>query len=188
MDFRNFSPCLLIAMPELKDPNFEKAVVLLSDYTPEAAVGFVVNKPSELKLGTSVTLSEGEINPGYQDLRLWHGGPVDQQRIWIVYDQQAYDGPHGVVLSPGVCLAQDIEVLLNNEKTLTPSQLKVVNGYAGWGAKQLDAEIAASFWITASITRELLFLTAPEKMWETAIKALGIDATKLMAPQTHFLH
>lgn len=189
MDFRAFSPCFLVAMPDLKDPNFEKSVVLLSDYTPEGALGFVVNRPSaSLKLGSSVTISQGEINPEYGETPLWTGGPVDPQKIWVLYDRMAYEDPQGVKLADGVNLARDIGILLNHEKTLRPEQMRIIHGYAGWGQKQLEAEITSSLWITAPISRELLFLTAPEHMWNQAIRGLGIDATRLVSQASPFLN
>lgn len=176
-------------MPELKDPNFEKSVVLLSDYTPEGALGFVINKPSaSLKLGTSVTLSQGDLNPGYQETRLWTGGPVDPQKIWVIYDRNVYDDPQSVRLADGVNLAHDIGILLNKEKVLRPDQIRVIHGYSGWGEKQLEAEIAASLWITAPISRELLFLTEPERVWNQAIRGLGIDVNSLVAQASSFLN
>ena len=188
MDFRAFFPCFLIAMPDLKDPNFEKCVLLLSDFTPDGAVGFVINKPSSLSLGKSVTLSQGTLNPAYETTPIWTGGPVDPQKIWILYDKNAYDDPQGVTLADEVNLARDIGILLNHEKTMRPSQMRVVNGYAGWGQKQLEAEIAGSLWITAPLSRKLLFLTEPECVWNRAIRGLGIDANRLISQPSHFLN
>jgi putative transcriptional regulator len=188
MDFKKFSPCLLIAMPELKEPHFEKTVVLLTDYTPEGAIGFIINRPSDLVLGDSIVLSEGELNPDYAGYKLWTGGPVDQNKLWVIYDNAVYDNPQGILLSvEGATLAQDISILLDHEKTLGKNHIRVIHGYAGWGAKQLEAEIAASFWITAPLNKSIIFNPDPSRIWERAVEHLGIDANKLIGQQSNFL-
>lgn len=188
MDFQNFKPCLLIAMPELEDPSFEKSVVLLSDYEDEGALGFVINRPTDITLGQALSLSEGELLKPYQDYTLHYGGPVDPHRIWIVYDGQVYSSDDGADLGGGVALAQEGEILKDESVLLTPNQLRVYHGYAGWGEQQLISEIAASFWLTTDITRELVFETPTEKMWEKAIESIGIDPHKLQGPASDLLN
>ena len=187
MDFDDFKPCLLIAMPELQDPNFMKSVVLLSDFTEEGAIGFIVNRPSHLKLGQSVQLSEGEINPQYNNLGLWSGGPVDPEQIWIIYQHQFFPIEKGVPLNHTLALAKDVSIL-TSEKTLDSDHFRVVHGYAGWDAQQLCNEIAGSSWITAPISNKLIFETAPENMWHQAIQNLGINPNHLVGPNSSFLN
>lgn len=188
MDFQNFQPCFLIALPQLDDPHFEKTVVLLTDYNPEGAGGFIINRKSDLILGDSVIISDGTINPAYNNMILHFGGPVDQEKIWILYDSDVFNEPHSVELAPGINLARDIEILLNKEKSLETNQIRVVNGYSGWSPNQIEAEIAASFWITAPLMKDLIFNTSPEEIWEKAIQRLGIDPDRLMTNTSHFLN
>lgn len=188
MDFKNFKPCFLIAMPQLEDPNFQKTVILLTDYHKEGASGFVINRPSEMILEDTIVLSEGNLNPDYNDIVLYYGGPVDQEKIWILYEEQAHSNSEDTPLGDGVMIAQDIDILINAEKSLKPDQFHIYHGYAGWGEGQLDGELAVSAWITAPLSQDLLFHTPEDKVWEKAIKDLGFDPNNLVSPNSPFLN
>ncbi len=179
MDFRNFKPCLLIAMPELTDPNFAKSVVLLSDYEDKGAVGFVLNHETTLTLNEALNFSTGDLVEPYKTYPLHLGGPVDPQRIWILYQQNAYRKVLGVDLGDGVAMAEDGQLLIDHKIEMLPSEVKVFHGSAGWSAKQLQTEIVQSFWLTTKISKELIFETPIDEMWEKAIRKLGIDPTHL---------
>src|SRR3990172_8165949 len=73
----SFAPTLLLAMPQLRDPNFVRSVVLLCEHGPNGAVGFVVNRPTDLRAAESVAL-EPPLS-GDSGLMLWTGGPVEPQ-------------------------------------------------------------------------------------------------------------
>lgn len=189
MDFNQFEPCFLIAMPDLKDPNFEKTVVLLTDYNDDGASGFIINRTSDIHLGSAIMLPEGNLNPDYQDYGLWFAGPVDLERVWVLYDPTKYSDPDsGVEISKNLNIAKDIDILTNAEQTIDSEHIKILHGYSGWAKDQLDQEIASSFWITAPISNDLIFNKNPEKIWEVAIKKLGFDASKLMAPKSSFVN
>src|SRR5262249_21597979 len=76
------APSLLLAMPQLRDPNFSRAVVLLCEHGPEGAVGFVVNRPTDIRAANAVALDP----PPRRDsgLRLWTGGPVETNRGFLL--------------------------------------------------------------------------------------------------------
>lgn len=188
MDFKNFKPCFLIAMPELDDPNFNKSVILLTDYNESGASGFVINRPTDIKLGASIVLTEGALNPDYANLCLWYGGPVEPQKIWIVYNGAMASHDLSSDLGDDIMIAREIDILTNHEKTIPNNHLRIFHGYAGWGAQQLDSEIAASAWITCPLSQKLIFDTAPHEIWQAAIKNMGFDPAKLMSPKSVFLN
>ena len=78
----SFQPTLLVSMPQLQDPNFARAVVLLCDYMPDGAFGLVLNRPTELPASTMVKL-EPAVGEG-NALPLCIGGPVEPDRGWIL--------------------------------------------------------------------------------------------------------
>lgn len=191
MDLKNFKPCFLIAMPELQDPNFARSVVLLTDYTPDGVVGFVINRPSTLTVGKSILLSEGSINPDYQNTTLWVGGPVETSHIWMLYDQK--NTPEAILqkhipLDDGIALAKDLSLLINHELSMDPKNFRVMHGYSGWNQEQLHLELVNSLWITAPLSRELMFETPHHKIWENAIQRLGFNPDKLMGVPSQFLN
>lgn len=179
MDFRNFKPCLLIAMPDLADTAFAKTVVLLTEYENDGAYGFIINRETHLQLNEALSFSKGELQDAYKTYPLYSGGPVDNSRIWILYDQKAYRKNSGVDLGSGVSLAEEGQILIDDKIELQPNEMKVFHGSASWGAKQLESEIAQSSWITAQISKELIFDTPTHEIWEKAIRQLGVDPQNL---------
>ena len=188
MDFTQFEPCFLIAMPELNDPNFQKTVILLTDYQESGASGFVINRPTTNRLGEAIVLSQGTLNPGYADVLLWNGGPVEPERIWLFYDEKHASFENAIPIGDGIMMARDADVFTNLEITIPKKHMRIFHGYAGWGEKQLNNEIAQSSWITCPLDKKLLFDTEPEAIWRNAIKAMGFDPEKLVSPHSVFVN
>jgi putative transcriptional regulator len=154
------APALLLSMPQLMDPNFHRAVVLLCEHTAEGAFGLIINRPTETSASEAVQLMPPPDRDG--GLNLWTGGPVEPQRGWILTG----DEPHDI---------DSIET--------APRRTRVLTGYAGWGPGQLDAELAASAWLIADIDPHLVFDVKAPDMWEAAIRRLGADPGKLQMGQ-----
>lgn len=178
------SPILLLSMPQMADPNFAKAVVLLCDYTDQGAFGIVVNRRMEEPAWT-VVKTEPPIRVDPQ-LHLWIGGPVEPERTWLLMsDAQGPDDEQRQVC-PGVVLSVSHELTLHVLQSPPSNGARVVVGYAGWGPGQLDKEIAASAWLTTEVDPALIFGVPPDQMWETALRRLGADPAGLqMSPGVH---
>ena len=104
---------------------------------------------------------------------VWIGGPVDPSRGWLLINSDVGDG---VEVSPGVFLSASRDLLrrvLESDDLAERSRFLV--GYAGWGPRQLDAELAASAWLTVPVDPQLMFETPSASMWEVAIRRLGIE-------------
>src|SRR5438477_3147907 len=171
------APILLLSMPQMADPNFAKAVVLLCDYTNEGAFGLVVNRQMEEPAWTVVnTEPPVRVDP---DLKLWIGGPVDPQRTWVLMSEaQGPDEEHREIC-PGLLLSVSKELTLQLLQTPPSTRARVLVGYAGWDAGQLDQEIAASAWLTMEVDPALIFNVPADQMWETALRRLGADPAAL---------
>lgn len=174
MDETSLAPTLLLAMPQMQDPNFARSVVLLWRHEREGAIGLVINRRTETRVGSVVDLDP----PPQRDngLEIWIGGPVEPQRGWVLL---GYDpgSPDAIAVADGMYLSASVDVLRTVIETdVTPARpCRFFLGYAGWGDGQLESELAASAWLTVDATRQLVFDTAPEIMWEAAIRSLGID-------------
>lgn len=169
------APTLLVSMPQLVDPNFARTVVLLCEHNADGAFGLVLNRPSETTAAAAVHLSP----PPARDtgLQLWFGGPVEPQRGWILMDEEPAEAD-AVEVIEGLYLSTSPHVLRRLIET-GPQRARVLTGYAGWGAGQLDAELQASAWLTADVDLDLIFDTPAETMWEVAIRRLGADPALL---------
>ncbi len=168
------APTLLLAMPQMQDPNFARSVVLLCRHEGEGAMGLVVNRPTDTRASSVVVLDP----PPQRDsgLEIWVGGPVEPQRGWLLlgYDPAS---PESLSVGEGLYLAASADVLrrLIEDDTEGRREHRFFLGYAGWAGGQLESELAASAWLTAEASKELIFRTPPDRMWETAIRSLGVD-------------
>ena len=161
----------------MMDPNFAKTVVLLTDYTDEGAFGLVVNRRMDEPAWTLVkTEPPIRVDP---DLKLWVGGPVDPQRTWVLMSEAQGPDDEQREVCPGLLLSVSKELTLQLLQAPPSNRARVIVGYAGWDAGQLDREIAASAWLTMDVDPSLIFNTPPEQMWETAIRRLGADPSGL---------
>ena len=171
------APALLLSMPQMSDPNFAKTVVLLCDYTDKGAFGLVVNRPMTDPAWTMVK-TDPPVDVD-RDLRLFVGGPVDPQRTWVLMtDAQGSDDDQREI-APGVLLSVSHELTLQLLQAPPSNRARIIVGYSGWGAGQLEKELAASSWLITEIDPMLIFGVPPEEMWETAIRKLGTDPSAL---------
>lgn len=179
----SFEPALLVSMPQLQDPNFARAVVLLCDYAPEGAFGLVLNRPTDMSASSMVKLEPAVV--GGNALPLCIGGPVEPERGWILLAEPP-ELPDYRTICEGVYLSTS-PVLLRHVLMVTPApRARVLAGYAGWGPGQLDTELAQSAWLIGSVDPDLLFDVDPAAMWETAIRRLGADPSSLQT--SHGVH
>ncbi len=174
------APSLIVAMPQLVDPNFYRSVVLLIEKNEEGAFGVVINKTgdskvSELCSGMNVTWG------GDDEAFALAGGPVGTEKGFLLHGAVADDvSVNSREIAPGIRIASDMDtfrVLCQRP----PSDFRVLLGYAGWAPGQLDHEMLAGAWLTADVSPDIVFRTPIESMWHTVLRALGIDPTMLVA-------
>lgn len=181
-DTSTLAPTLLVAMPQLHDPNFGKSVVLLCEHREDGAMGLVLNHCTDTTAASIIQLDP----PLARDngMHVWIGGPVDPSRGWLLVHADLGDG---IEVSPGIFLSASSDLLrrvLESDDLAARSRFLV--GYAGWGPRQLDTELAASAWLTVPVDPGLMFDTPSESMWEVAIRRLGIEPHSLaMGPGVH---
>lgn len=182
---RTVAPGLLIAMPQLADPNFERAVVLMIEHGKRATLGLVINRPSEIPIAEVID-SLGMKWAGDPEAVVWSGGPCEPNSGWLLH------GPAPVADASGVIRVSEDVMLSTSETQLRavaadpPEAVRFLLGYAGWGELQLEAELAAGSWVVAEARTELVFGTPPEELWEAAIRSLGIEPASLVpAPGVH---
>jgi putative transcriptional regulator len=159
---------LLISEPFLADPNFERTVVLLCEHNDEGSFGFVVNKPSLLKIG-EVMDAIGSIEE-----RVFVGGPVQQDTLHFLHRNTTID--KAVKIRDDIYWGGDFETLVTNIDTavIQPSDVRFYLGYSGWSSGQLESELQEDSWIVCDfVTDELLFDTDPTLMWKKALDSMG---------------
>lgn len=181
----SLAPGFLVAAPGLRDPSFRESVVLLVDHRPEGALGFVVNRPSDVSFRNVVEelqmTEEGVASP---EVPVLVGGPVAPHTGWIVYDPGLRSVPNDarIEVNEGVQVSASRSVLRELAQEPDARRHLLVLGYAGWGAGQLDAELLEGSWIPVSLDPDVVFDTPYEDRWNAALSSLGIDPRQMVSP------
>ena len=170
------APVLLVSMPQMLDPNFARTVVLLAEYGAHGAFGLVVNRQMP-EPAHEVIKPEPPMNI-QKDVHLYVGGPVEPNRAWVLTAHRELDG-EALEITEGVYLSASPELIRHALQASPDPRVRLVIGYAGWAAGQLDDELATSAWLMAPVQPDLVFDTPLEQMWETAIRRLGAEPSAL---------
>jgi putative transcriptional regulator len=166
----SFGPVLLVSMPQMLDPNFARTVVLLAEYGSHGAFGLVVNRQMSEPAHEVIT-PEPPMDI-QKDVHLFVGGPVEPNRAWVLTGHKGLD-QDALEVVEGVYLSAAPNVIKRALQSTPDPRMRLVIGYAGWGAGQLDTELAASAWLMAPVEADLVFDVPIDDMWETAIRRLG---------------
>lgn len=171
---------LLIAMPGMGDPRFERAVILLCAHSDEGAMGLIVNKPSA-DLSFAGLLEQLSIPraPAGRDIRVHFGGPVERGRGFVLHSADYIGGPATMRIDGRYGMTATLDILEALAQGAGPSQALLALGYAGWGPGQLEAEIRANGWLVGDAPGELVFSRDDAGKWAGALKGLGIDPLTL---------
>lgn len=177
MPAEGLAPSLLLAMPQLVDPNFNRSVVLLCKHNEEGALGFVVNRPVDTTASELLALDPAPESG--RALTVWEGGPVSPERGWLLCRKPLSDPDSSLEICDGLHMSSSQallrQILEGDSRECEPDRSRLLLGYAGWGPGQLDQEITASAWLIIPIDLDLVFETPPDELWHTAFRTLGVD-------------
>jgi putative transcriptional regulator len=175
----------IIAMPSLADPNFFHTVTYLCQHNQEGALGIVINRSAEMKLGdifkqmniraTSLCATEAPV---------YSGGPVQQERGFVLHTTGGgWDA--SMVISESISLTTSRDVIEAIAVGKGPEQYMVALGYAGWGEGQLEQEILANAWLNTPYSQHVLFDEPINMRWRAAAEQIGIDINQLTTQAGH---
>ena len=175
----------LIAMPAMKDPNFEQTVTYICQHNHEGALGIVINRTIDLTVGDVLSQMniEGQAS-NKSNAPVHYGGPVQIERGFILHeDIGEWDSTLKISALTGLTTSRDIlEAMANNSG---PRRALLALGYAGWGAGQLEREISENAWLNWPADNELIFSTPVEERWSKAAGLLGVDLSLLSTDAGH---
>ncbi|MCB9251384.1 MAG: YqgE/AlgH family protein [Flavobacteriales bacterium] len=158
---------LLISEPFIKDPTFERSVILIVEKNTLGTVGFVLNQVLDLKLVD--VLESMPLNN-----ILSNGGPVDHNTLhFLLRGSEPISG--SVTVIPGLQWGGDFEELMEkvNLGMILPEDLRFFIGYSGWEPGQLEMEMKHHTWITADASLKTVFESQHDKLWKYSMKSLG---------------
>jgi putative transcriptional regulator len=170
---------LLVAMPNMEDPNFHKTVILICEANDEGAMGVIVNRPLPFTLGQVFEGQEIEERE-YEGDSVHFGGPVQPEVGFILYTG-GNDYASSLLVDKGVHLGTSLDILRDIAKGSGPERFLFALGYAGWGPEQLESEVARNDWLLVPLNPELIFTVSPERRWDKAVRSLGIEPALLVS-------
>jgi putative transcriptional regulator len=155
---------LLIAAPQLLDPNFRRTVVLVADHGEEGAMGVILNRPSGMTVADAAPDLEPLVGPGAP---IFAGGPVQPTAGVVLAEVAEQDEPifGDVVLVPGIGELADV--------IDGAGSVRVFAGYAGWGPGQLDGELEREDWILEPARASDVFTEDPDALWASVLERKG---------------
>lgn len=176
----------LIAVPGMNDPNFSRSVTLVCQHNEEGAMGLMLNRTSEYRLGD--VLDQMQIRTENEALAaspVLLGGPVQPERGFVLHDADGSAWDSTFQVSPTLCLTTSRDILAAMARGEGPRQTLIALGYAGWGEGQLESELQDNAWLAVEADRAILFDTPLEERWSASARLMGVDLSLLTAYAGH---
>jgi len=170
---QNLQNHFLIAMPNMTDPMFSRTVTLICEHNQEGAMGIIINRAT--LYCTKDLLAQAEnANNNFAEAILHTGGPVQGERGFILHSNEG-QWEQSLAVSEQLSLTSSSDILTALSQGKGPKQYFISLGYAGWGAGQLEQELAENAWLHDPASADILFDTPVEQRWTAAAQQLGID-------------
>ncbi len=172
---------LLIAMPGIGDPRFERAVVLICAHSPDHAMGLTLNHPIEgLKVAELLARLSLKPQAPVADEPVMLGGPVDRDRGFVLHTDDYMSRGSSLPVCDGIAWTATRDVLqAMGDPLRRPRRSLLALGYAGWGAGQLERELQDNVWLTCPPDESLVFDADHDLKWVRALAKLGVAAGSL---------
>ncbi|MCK5897762.1 MAG: YqgE/AlgH family protein [Methylococcales bacterium] len=181
-----FNHQFLIAMPELKDQDFHRAVVYICQHDNEGALGVVLNRLTPLKLanifekiGIKDASEESRMTPVY------FGGPVQTERGFIIHDTGTQTWDSSIAVSENVSLTSSRDILEAIAHNEGPEKYLIALGYSGWAKGQLEKEMLNNAWLNVDYDSSILYKTPVRQRWSTAANSMGVNINYLTSMVGH---
>jgi putative transcriptional regulator len=176
---------LLVAMPSLADGNFAQSVTLICEHSDKGALGIVLNKPLDMKLGDVLAqMKLDATQPRTAAQPVLRGGPVHTDRGFVLHRPGGeWDSTHKI--SDFIQVTTSRDVLAAMARGDGPRDAFVALGYAGWEPGQLEREILDNSWLSVPMNEQLVFEVPFEQRWHAAWQILGVHSSSVSLVAGH---
>jgi putative transcriptional regulator len=173
---------LLIALPGMPDPRFEKSVIFICAHSGEGAMGLIINKPVEgLSFREMMEKLKIGVTSNTPDRPILFGGPVQTGRGFVLHSGEFESQDSTMPVTEEISLTATLDILRAIATGQGPQRSLFALGYAGWDGGQIEDEIRANGWVHCDADNAIIFDDALEAKWSRALKKLGIDMSGLSA-------
>lgn len=165
-DFRKGD--LLLSQPFMLDGNFRRTVVLLAEFNEEGAVGFIINRPMDIRVD--------ELIPDFPEFEGFahFGGPVSTDTIHYVH-RMGELLEESMPIVPGLFWGGNYEQLkaLISQKVITENDIRFFVGYSGWTSGQLEGELETGSWMKGEMDSNYIFNFKSGDLWKKVVENKG---------------
>jgi putative transcriptional regulator len=176
---------LLIATPYMRGEIFSGSVIYVFAHNAGGAMGVIINKPLEMVHYASLFQQLSiDISKHNQDLTIYHGGPVEENRGFVLHSAE-YELEDTLCNDSGINVTASINILRDIATNKGPTKALLAIGYAGWSAGQLEAEIESNLWLTVPASPEIIFNSADNSKYNMTEKLLGIEMFRMSPMAGH---
>lgn len=167
---------LLVAMPGMGDPRFDRSVIFVCAHSDEGAMGLMVNKQAaDVCLSALLKQLEISTKAPVHDMQVHIGGPVEPSRGFVLHGRDYTSRLKTLEIGTAFGMTATLDVLEDIATGHGPAQALIMLGYAGWGPGQLEGEIAQNGWLTVDADPALVFEPEDDGKWAATLGTLGID-------------
>ena len=184
---------LLIAMPVMGDPRFERSVIYMCAHSSEGAMGIIVNRPAGsidfpgllAQLDIIKTSDHIKLPESAESMKVLKGGPVDTGRGFVLHSSDFFIKDATLNIDDDICLTATVDILKAIAKGSGPKHAILALGYAGWAPGQLETEIQSNGWLHCDADSDLIFGDDVDEKYGRALRKIGIDPGMLSNDAGH---
>jgi putative transcriptional regulator len=184
---------LLIAMPVMGDPRFERSVIYMCAHSADGAMGIMVNRPAgsidfpDLLVQLNIIDKDEQITlpDTAESMKVMRGGPVDTGRGFVLHSSDFFLANATLPIDDKICLTATVDILKAIANGNGPKHAILALGYAGWGPGQLETEIQGNGWLHCDADSDLIFGSDVDEKYARALAKIGIDLGMLSNEAGH---
>lgn len=182
----NLTHQFLIAMPGVTDSPFSGSVVYICEHNERGALGLVINRPTDIDMITLFDKIDIKLEIALlQHQPVLYGGPVQTERGFVLHEPQTEPYHSSLRVPGGLEMTTSKDVLEQVAAGAGPSRFLLTLGYSGWGAGQLEEELANNGWLTVPADQAIIFDTPIEARQQAAMALLGVSPLTLSTEVGH---
>jgi putative transcriptional regulator len=159
---------ILISEPFLMDNYFKRSIVLITEHSEEGTVGFVLNKPVNMKVHEIMNEFP------HVDITVSLGGPVQTNTLHYIHTMGDII-PNSMHVIENIYWGGEFDVIkrLLESGNLNNENIRFFLGYSGWQSNQLDDELADNAWVVADIDPVEIMTPMSKHFWNTTLNRMG---------------
>src|ERR1700716_1052275 len=173
---------LLIAMPVMGDPRFERSVIYRFAHSSEGAMGIVVNRPAGsidfpdllVQLDIIEKADQIKLPETAETMKELKGGPVETGRGFVLHSSDFFIKDATLRIDDGICLTATLDILKAIASGAGPEPALLALGYAGWAPGQLEIEIQDNGWLHCDADPDLIFGGDIEEKYLPALRKIRL--------------